>query len=117
MAVPYLYLLHFSRPFGHARHYLGLTHDLSDRLHDHVRGQGARLLEVVAGAGIEWELVAVGRGTRLVERRLKLNSHVPRLCPVCRGDGGVAWKRAIRTARKHPAPRNWWVKHSAAVVA
>lgn len=109
MPVPYLYLLHFAQPYGHARHYLGLTHDLSGRLEEHSHGRGARLLEVVAGAGIGWEVAAIGRGTRLMERRLKLNSHVPRLCPVCRGDDGTAWKRAVRSARKHPAPRRWWV--------
>ena len=107
---PYLYLLHFARPLSHARHYLGLTHDVSSRLEEHVRGHGARLMEVITEAGIDWELAAIGRGTRLVERRLKLRQYTPRICPICRADNGVAWKRAVRSAKAHPAPRNWWAK-------
>ncbi len=36
-----VYLLHFSRPYQHARHYTGWTEDLLDRLDHHARGHGA----------------------------------------------------------------------------
>ena len=32
----YLYLLHFTRPFHHAKHYLGLAHDVASRIEEHV---------------------------------------------------------------------------------
>jgi hypothetical protein len=47
-----IYLLHFDRPYRHARHYCGWTNDLPARLADHAIGRGARLLEVVAAEGI-----------------------------------------------------------------
>lgn len=90
MPKPYLYLLHFARPFHHAKHYLGLAGDVSSRMAEHVAGRGARIMEAVTAAGIEWEVAAIGRGTRLVERRLKLNKYAPRICPICRADGGAA---------------------------
>lgn len=110
MATPYLYLIHFERPYHHARHYLGLTHDVAGRIAEHINGGGARLMAVIEAAGVKWELAAVGRGTRLVERRLKLNKYARRICPVCRADNGKAWKAAVRHAKRHPAPRNWWQK-------
>jgi hypothetical protein len=39
-----VYLLHFSEPYQHARHYTGWTHDLDARLQLHRAGRGARLL-------------------------------------------------------------------------
>ena len=49
-----VYLIHFARPYKHARHYLGYTEDLPKRLSLHKRGLGARLMEVVRNAGIDW---------------------------------------------------------------
>ena len=42
-----VYLLHFDRPYAHARHYTGWTTDLTTRLADHAAGHGARLLAVL----------------------------------------------------------------------
>lgn len=103
-----LYLLHFTTPLKHARHYLGWATDVPARLKTHARGQGARLVEVLEELGIGWELAARAGGTRLMERKLKLSKNVPRICPVCQGDRGHAWRDAIRNARAHPAPRDWW---------
>jgi predicted GIY-YIG superfamily endonuclease len=36
-----IYLLHFERPFGHARHYLGSAEDLEARLTEHAADAGA----------------------------------------------------------------------------
>jgi len=42
---PVVYLLHFDRSYGHARHYTGWTAgDLDRRLRGHRTGRGARLL-------------------------------------------------------------------------
>jgi predicted GIY-YIG superfamily endonuclease len=48
-----IYLLHFSRRYKHAGHYIGwVAADLDARLAQHRRGSGARLLAVAQDAGI-----------------------------------------------------------------
>lgn len=79
-----VYLIHFDSPHRHAAHYLGFTKGpVEDRLDEHRRGQGARLLQVINEAGIGWRLVRTWKGDRKLERRLKRQRHGPRLCPVC----------------------------------
>ncbi len=98
-----VYLLHFERPYRHARHYLGTTTDLDARLADHAAGAGARLLQVVRAAGIQWELARTWAGGRDLERHLKGlprgiggNGHhggLGRLCPVCQAERSAAAQR------------------------
>ncbi|MBO0885357.1 MAG: hypothetical protein J2P17_34495, partial [Mycobacterium sp.] len=64
-----VYLLHFDRPYKHARHYLGWARDLETRLTAHQTGHGARLLEVIQQAGISWTLARTWPGTRIRERQ------------------------------------------------
>jgi predicted GIY-YIG superfamily endonuclease len=78
-----VYLIHFDRPYHHARHYMGWTADLENRLDAHAGGNGARLMQVVAEAGIGWRLARTWRGDRTLERRLKRRHNGPRLCPIC----------------------------------
>lgn len=52
----WVYLIHMKQPYFHARHYLGSTACLESRLQVHRSGHGARLLQVVNDAGIEWEV-------------------------------------------------------------
>ncbi len=77
------YLLHFSRPYRHAKHYLGFTTDLLTRLRLHDAGQGARLTQVAREAGIDLILARTWNGDRGYERRLKRQHNSPRLCPIC----------------------------------
>ena len=42
-----IYMLCFHQPYRHARHYVGWTEDLLDRLDGHASGHGARLIEVI----------------------------------------------------------------------
>jgi hypothetical protein len=80
------YLLHFTPPYRHARHYLGFADDLPRRLRKQATGKGARLVAVALAAGCTFELVWVRLGSRDEERRLKNQKAVPRLvCPVCPG--------------------------------
>ena len=79
-----VYLLHFNSPYKHARHYVGFTTDLPARLQAHTSGQGARLMEVITGAGISFQLARTWKGTRKDERRLKNRKNAPRECPLCR---------------------------------
>ena len=78
-----VYLLHFTAPYKHARHYVGYTDDLAARLRDHFAGRGARLLEVIVSAGIGAQLARTWSGTRTMERYIKNQKNTPRLCPVC----------------------------------
>jgi predicted GIY-YIG superfamily endonuclease len=78
-----VYLLHFDRPYGHARHYTGWTTDLTARLAEHANGRGARLLAVAKAAGIGWSLARTWAGTRALERSLKRRHGASRFCPLC----------------------------------
>jgi predicted GIY-YIG superfamily endonuclease len=79
-----IYLLHFTEPYKHAKHYVGFTTDLTARLEAHRQGTGARLMEVIVGAGISFQLARTWQGTRTDERRIKNRKEAPRLCPLCK---------------------------------
>ena len=66
-----IYMLHFDQPYKHAKHYVGWTDDLLDRLDTHARGHGARLVAVIWHAGIGFTLVRICEGTRRRERAIK----------------------------------------------
>jgi hypothetical protein len=96
-----LYLLHFDRPYEHARHYLGYSSgDPIHRITLHRAGRsGCRLTEAVARAGIS---MSIGWccyvGDRHDERRLKERSHLPLLCRRCAGHAAASrrWRRIAR---------------------
>ncbi len=78
------YLLHFTPPYRHARHYLGFADDLPRRLRRQATGRGANLVAVALAAGCSFELVWLRLGSRDDERRWKNQKAAPRLlCPVC----------------------------------
>lgn len=83
-----VYLLHFTRRYKHAGHYLGSAEDVPQRIERHKRGQGARLIEVITNAGIGFELVRTWPGGRQEERQLKRRHNGARLCPICHGVKG-----------------------------
>ena len=87
-----VYLIHFDKKLAHAQHYIGLADDLDARLQAHASGQGARLMEVITDAGINWQVARTWPGDRKFERRLKRRKEAPVLCRVCAGD--AAYKRA-----------------------
>ena len=79
-----VYLLHFDRPYKHARHYLGwVAGDLAARLARHAAGHGARLLAVLKDAGIGWQLARTWPGDRHRERQIKNMGSLARRCPLC----------------------------------
>lgn len=89
-----LYLLHFDRPYRHAKHYLGYASDeaaMHARIDAHYnasRGDGEhhRLLVVIREAGISFTLARVWPdGTREQERRRKKRGK-GRICPICRDE-------------------------------
>lgn len=80
-----VYLLHFDRPYRHARHYLGYTDDLPARIERHLAGNGGRLLQVIKAAGIGFKVARTWEGDRSLERRLKSWHKSAQLCPICKG--------------------------------
>jgi predicted GIY-YIG superfamily endonuclease len=86
-----VYLIHFARPYKHAKHYVGYTalESVDDRMARHRDGRGSRLLQVVTQAGIEWAIVRLWqydtiKEARTKERQLK-NHSAGRNCPICCG--------------------------------
>jgi len=84
-----VYLIHFNRAYCHAKHYLGYSENLDKRITDHSCGMGARLMEVITDAGIEWKVARTWSGDRKLERRLKNRKEAPALCPICSGDSAL----------------------------
>lgn len=81
-----VYLLHFSRPYYHARHYMGFTLNLHRRLVTHRRGAGSPLVAAVIDVGIELFLARTwSHATRALEKRGKRYGATARFCPICRG--------------------------------
>ena len=81
-----VYLLHFSTPFGHAKHYTGWATNLAARLNHHAKGTGANLLKHAAAAGITWTVARTWEGkTKSFERSLKNRGGASRVCPLCKG--------------------------------
>lgn len=82
-----VYLLHFDRPLHHAKHYLGYTGNLEQRLALHANPDGSShhaLIRAVRAAGIGFQLARTwADGDRAFERQLKRQKHGPRLCPIC----------------------------------
>lgn len=93
-----VYLIHFDQPYKHAKHYLGFSGNVSTRLHQHTLGNGARLMQVIKEAGIQWRVVRVWAGDRALERLLKLQHNSPRLCPICRQ------QRILEKLHMYPTP-------------
>jgi len=79
-----VYLLHFSPPYFHARHYVGYSDDVEARLMLHLAGGGSPLVRSAIRADCSVVLARVweGRG-RDFERKLKLRKNSPRYCPIC----------------------------------
>jgi hypothetical protein len=75
-----VYLLHFDRPYRHARHWI---RDLSARLAEHAAGRDARLLAVITDAGIGFTLARTWTGTRGRERQIEVQRGLWRCCPAC----------------------------------
>ena len=93
-----IYLIHFGEAYRHARHYLGSTDDLAERIKSHASGQGARLMQVITDAGISWAVVRTWKGGRLIERKIKNRKQAPALCPICSGE--AAYKRCTKPGGK-----------------
>lgn len=80
-----VYLIHFDRPYKHARHYTGWTQDLEKRISEHERGINGKLMSVINTAGITWQIARIWRNrTRKFETQVK-HTRKATLCPICQG--------------------------------
>lgn len=81
-----VYLLHFSQPFSHARHYIGYAKQKDKRIEHHRHGTGAKLTQAVVAKGIELIEARFWEGKdKTFERRLKKYKKASLLCPICSG--------------------------------
>lgn len=80
-----VYLLHFTKPYKHARHYIGFTTvDVRFRVGLHRKGKASPLTRAVIDSGGDLLLARVWNGDRNDERRLKKQGGASRNCPICR---------------------------------
>ena len=77
-----VYLLHFDRPVGNARHYLGWTRVLDARLALHRAGKGGRATTALASRGGSFDLARTWAGGLALEKQLRRRGP-KRLCPLC----------------------------------
>lgn len=79
-----VYILHFDSAYHHARHYVGYTKDIDQRLAQHKAGRGARLMQVITEAGIGFQVAKIWKSkTRKFERYIKNSHNTARFCPIC----------------------------------
>jgi predicted GIY-YIG superfamily endonuclease len=121
-----VYLLHFERPYKHARHYIGWTVNLKARLARHRAGNGARLIEVITAAGIGFKLARTWPGGRDRERQIKTQGGASRCCPLCgiiprtgglprNADGSISRSRTTDRQKQHAGVMTsaQWAAHTA----
>ena len=78
------YLLHFERAYRHARHYVGWTTDLDQRLDAHRRGNSDKFMRYVHAAGIGFVLARTWPDTtKDREDSVKHQGGASRICPEC----------------------------------
>ncbi len=78
-----VYLIHLDKPLKHARHYLGYSEALPERVQKHRTGQGAAFMRAISKHGISWHVSRIWVGDRTFERMLKDQHNASHLCPTC----------------------------------
>jgi predicted GIY-YIG superfamily endonuclease len=102
------YLLHFDRPYRHARHYTGWTTDLKGRLDAHRRGDGSKFMRYIRAAGIGFTLARTWPGTtKDREDSIKHQGGASRFCPECGAVPGTP-RLASDTAAARADRRPMW---------
>lgn len=83
-----VYLIHLESPIAHARHYIGWSRFLKQRIRHHRQGTGARFLAEAVRRGIAFDVVRKWKNADgNFERKLKNRKKARKLCPVCRKEG------------------------------
>lgn len=84
-----VYLLHFDKPYKHAKHYIGFTklNDYEIRIKDHRDGKGARLMTIIRNNNIGFTVSKIWKNVdRKFERSLKKQGGASRICPICKSN-------------------------------
>lgn len=101
-----VYLLHFSKPYKHCRHYLGLTKDMNElrrRIRDHRSGNGTGLTRAAVENGITLILAQVWPdGDREFEVKMKKQLGASRFCPICQLEEGHELSSHRSPEEEHP---------------
>ncbi len=83
-----VYLVHLSRALNGARHYLGFSTNVAERMRRHKAGRGAPLLAEAAKRGIGFKVVRRWlKRDGYFEQELKRGG-IGQHCPMCRKRGG-----------------------------
>lgn len=80
----YVYLIHFERPIGNARHYVGYTDDFEKRVTEHRSGKGSQLTRLANEKGINWLVVRVWQNSTLDKEKSIKGMSTRITCPICR---------------------------------
>lgn len=110
---PGVYIVHFERPIGHAKNYLGSGKSIRTRIARHRAGNGAKLIAEANRLGIGWQvsrywLASTGNERVRLEVGLKNRRDTPKICPACTPGTTRASNpkpATRRTARNHPPIR------------
>jgi hypothetical protein len=104
-----VYLLHFEQRYEHAGHYTGHADDFRNRVAEQASGdrRAARLMQVIAQAGIGFRLARVWPGaSKAYERSLKNSGGASRYCPICQDERKARgeFRRPPRNGDRHADP-------------
>lgn len=79
-----VYLVHMARSINGARHYLGFSTNIAQRMRAHKSGRGTPLLAAAAKRGIGFKVVRRWhKRDGYFEQELKRRGPLKELCPVC----------------------------------
>ena len=93
-----IYVIHFDKPYKHAKHYTGIALDVENRVKKHRSGQGSKLMAVLKreGIGFRYNVIAEYEGfseAHAEEKRLKTKVKKPqRFCPICIANKGKQYE-------------------------
>ena len=85
-----VYVIHFNKPYKHAKHYTGIAKNVPKRMKEHKGGYGARLLRVLKdnNIGFRWNIIVeypTFSEAKQHEKKLKTKIKKPqRYCPICK---------------------------------
>ena len=84
-----LYVIHFDKPYKHAKHYTGIAIDVDKRIKEHKGGYGSKLMAVITKNNIGFKCNIIGEYptysiAKAEEKRLKTKVKQPKkYCPIC----------------------------------
>ena len=96
-----LYVIHFDRPYKHAKHYTGIAIDVEKRMKEHSGGYGAKLMKAIKENNIGFRYNIIGEypdysSAKSEEKRLKTKVKQPKkYCPICIENKNCKHERTI----------------------